>query len=200
MILEFALASLLIELTPGPNMTYLTLVSARWGRRSGLFAAAGVALGLAIIGSAAALGLTSIIVASPTLYNVLRWLGVGYLLYLAYLSWNTSIKGKVIPSGEKFFVRGLVNDLLNVKAMIFYVTVLPTFLDSRSSVSQALLLTAINIGIATVIHVTLVVMAGTLQPLLNNVKRMKYIGRGFAFALIGVAGWLAWSSSRTGLG
>jgi threonine/homoserine/homoserine lactone efflux protein len=66
--LGFALTSLLIELTPGPNMTYLALVGVQAGRRAGYAAVAGVALGLEVIGLATALGLSAVIAASPLLY------------------------------------------------------------------------------------------------------------------------------------
>ena len=72
----FALTSMLIELTPGPNMAYLAVVSATQGRRPGFAAVAGVALGLSIVGLAAALGLAALIGASPVLYQALRWGGV----------------------------------------------------------------------------------------------------------------------------
>ena len=61
---SFLLTSLLIELTPGPNMTYLALVTARDGRRAGLATVAGVALGLAVVGAIAASGVASLIQAS----------------------------------------------------------------------------------------------------------------------------------------
>ena len=68
-LLSFALASTLIELTPGPNMTYLALVSASEGRRVGFATVARIALGLAVIGLAAALGVAELINASPLAYE-----------------------------------------------------------------------------------------------------------------------------------
>ena len=80
---SFFLTSLLIEMTPGPNMTYLALVSASEGRRAGFAAVAGVAMGLAVIGVVAAFGVAEIIHASDFLYNLLRWAGVLFLFHLA---------------------------------------------------------------------------------------------------------------------
>ena len=79
----FVLASLVIELTPGPNMTYLALLAARHGRRPGYAAVVGVAVGLGVLGLLASLGLATLLQSSPPLYGVLRWGGVAYLLYLA---------------------------------------------------------------------------------------------------------------------
>ncbi len=74
----FAGTSLIIELTPGPNMAYLAVLSLSSGRKAGFAAALGVALGLMIVGFAAALGLSAVIIAVPVIYDVLRWTGIGY--------------------------------------------------------------------------------------------------------------------------
>ena len=87
-LLTFAVTCLLLELTPGPNKAYLALLSAGKGRRAGFAATLGVALGLLVVGLAAALGLTALIASSRTLYEALRWGGVLYLLWLAYEGWR----------------------------------------------------------------------------------------------------------------
>ena len=86
-LLAFILTCLVIELTPGPNMAYLALLSASIGRRAGFAATLGVALGLLIVGLAAALGLAAVIANSRLLYEALRWAGV---LYLFWLAWEAS--------------------------------------------------------------------------------------------------------------
>ena len=68
-------------------MTYLAILSATKGRRAGFAATLGVALGLSIVGLAAVLGLTALIANSRMLYEILRWGGVVYLLWLAYEGW-----------------------------------------------------------------------------------------------------------------
>lgn len=83
----FAVTCLVIELTPGPNMAYLAILSATKGRRAGFAATLGVALGLSIVGLAAVLGFTALIANSRMLYVILRWGGVVYLLWLAYEGW-----------------------------------------------------------------------------------------------------------------
>jgi threonine/homoserine/homoserine lactone efflux protein len=76
----FALTCLVIELTPGPNMAYLVVLSAGHGRRAGFAATLGIALGLLIVGIGAALGLAALISSSRLLYEALRRGGVAYLL------------------------------------------------------------------------------------------------------------------------
>ncbi|MBZ9741530.1 MULTISPECIES: LysE family translocator [unclassified Mesorhizobium] len=197
--LSFALASLLIELTPGPNMTYLALVSASDGRRAGFATVAGIAVGLALIGGIAALGVAELIQASSLLYEGLRWAGILFLLYLAWEGWTTGTD--VVSSngdpGGKYFLRGLVTNLLNPKAAIFYVAVLPTFVEpERPVLAQTALLTLTYVAVATAIHGVIVVLAGALQPFLND-PRLEQISRRLLSTLLAlVAFWFAWSTAR----
>jgi threonine/homoserine/homoserine lactone efflux protein len=193
----FALASLLIELTPGPNMTYLALVSVTVGRRAGYAATAGVALGLALLGLAAALGLAVVITESPPIYATLRWLGVAYFIYLAWDAWHDSAPSITVrvENDTGFFLRGLISNLLNPKAAIFYVAVLPTFIDpARPPEWQALTLTAIYVVVATIVHAGIVTLAGFLRPMLANDRLVSLTSRIFAVALLCIAAWLAWST------
>ena len=78
----FAVTAVLIELTPGPNMGYLAVVAASAGRRAGLAATAGVAVGLLSAGIASSLGLAAIVATSGLVYELLGWSGAFYLLWL----------------------------------------------------------------------------------------------------------------------
>lgn len=192
-IIAFSIASIVIELTPGPNMTYLALVSARDGRYYGMMTTLGVALGLAIIGFAAAFGMTNIIQSSTVYYQILRWAGVLFLFYLAYDGWVTKQENNEIISRDKswsYFSRGLITNLLNPKAALFYVAVLPTFLSANSTINQTLTLTTIYVLVASIIHIFIVVMAGSLEPLLNNKKYELYARRILSILLAVVAIWV----------
>jgi threonine/homoserine/homoserine lactone efflux protein len=186
-------------MTPGPNMTYLALVSASEGRRAGFATVAGVAMGLAVIGVVAAFGLAEIIQASDFLYNLLRWAGVLFLLYLAWDGWR--LQGHAAAESReahsRYFARGLFTNLLNPKAFIFYVAVLPTFIDQRLPlIHQAMTLTAIYVGVATFVRAVIVLLAGTLEPLLNDPRRERVGRRSLSTLLAAVALWFAWSTAR----
>lgn len=197
-LLAFALASLLIELTPGPNMAYLAILAADRGRVAGLAAVAGVALGLAGLGLLAVLGLGTLVLEHPWLYQSLRWTGVAYLLYLAWEAWRDSRKpiDAVDPNEgtRRFFLRGLITNLLNPKAALFYVTVMPGFL-STTSTREALLFGAVYVVVATLVHAVVVLLAGTVQPLLTVPARRRLMGAVFAILLVGVAGWVGYSTA-----
>ena len=196
---SFTITSILIELTPGPNMSYLALVAASEGRRYGFATVLGVALGLAIIGTAAALGVTAVIQSSDFLYQSLRWSGIAFLLYLAWDGWRdqkSTEKAQESLRMVTFFQRGLLTNLLNPKAATFYITVLPTFLPFDASLSQSLLLTGIYVGVATLIHAMIVVLAGSLMPILKDEARERVARRVLSLLLACVAIWFAFGTAR----
>ena len=196
---SFLLTSFLIEVTPGPNMTYLALVSASEGRRAGLATVAGVALGLSMIGVIAAFGVAELIQASKVLYDALRWSGVLFLLYLAWDGWRSGGDGMVSANSThgRYFLRGLVTNLLNPKAGIFYVAVLPTFMNlDAPPMAQGMTLTGIYVGTATIVHLVIVLIASTLEPVLNDPRREQIARRSLSALLALVAIWFAWSTAR----
>jgi threonine/homoserine/homoserine lactone efflux protein len=192
----FAATSVIIELTPGPNMVYLAVVAATKGRRSGYAAVAGVALGLLIVGFAAALGLAAIINASPILYQALRWGGVAYLFWLAYDGWRDA-EGAATPAPPgsrvtQYFRRGLITNLLNPKAAVFFVAVLPGFIaPAEAVVPQTLALSVIFVAVATAIHAAIVTAAAPAQKLLEDDRRSRAIRKALALALAVIAVWFA---------
>jgi len=200
-LIAFIVTSIAIELTPGPNMAYLAILSLDRGRVAGLAAVAGVALGLAVLGIAAVYGLGLLIADTRWLYETLRWAGILYLLWLAYDTWRDS--RRPVKAGEEadrlavHFRRGLVTNLLNPKAAILYVTVLPNFVDATTPTwSPSVLLTSIHVTIATAIHAAIVLAAGGLKPFVVSAKFRGRLGIAFALILVGIAVWLAISTRR----
>lgn len=200
-LLGFAATSALIELTPGPNMTWLAIVAATEGRRPGYAAVTGAALGLALVGLAAALGLAAAISASPVLYQALRWAGVGYLLWLAWDGWRGGGKayGFADPDSSHalYFRRGLITNLLNPKAAVFYVAVLPGFLSPDGPVlTETLNLSLIYVVVATTIHAAIVTAAGAAQYWLDDPVRERLLRRALSATLALVALWFAWKTGQ----
>jgi len=194
----FAVTSMVIELTPGPNMAWLAIVAATEGRRPAFAAVAGVALGLAVVGVAAALGLAALVAASPALYQALRWAGVFYLLWLAWDGW----RGGDAPVGLGrdgrvmiCFRRGLITNLLNPKAAVFYIAVLPGFVDPGARVTQAtLFLSMIYVAVATAIHAGIAAAAGTARRLFEAPEKERLLRRALSLVLAMIALWFAWKT------
>lgn len=200
-LLGFALAVLVIEVTPGPNMAWLAILSASSGRRAGLSAVAGIALGLLVIGAAAGLGLAALIAAAPALYEILRWGGALFLIYLAWEGWREA--GETSPAQPpdgslKHFSRGFLINALNPKAALFFVAVLPEFIDPAGSLPvQAALLTILSVVIATLIHAGIVLAAAPAHGLLTDPDRLKTLRRALSVLLVGIAVWLFVETGRT---
>jgi threonine/homoserine/homoserine lactone efflux protein len=198
----FASTCFVIELTPGPNMAYLAVLSAGQGRRAGYAATLGIALGLLIVGVVAALGLAAVISSSRLLYEVLRWGGVTYLLWLAWDGWRDAAEtspARTDGGGAQatVFMRGLITNLLNPKAAVFYVAVLPTFVDpARPVLGQTLLLSIVYVVVATLIHTTIVLLAGSARPFLEDADRSRSVRRALSIVLGAIAVWFAFSSAR----
>lgn len=191
--LALAFTSLIVELTPGPNMAWLAILSATEGRRRGLAAVAGVALGLALVGVAAAIGIAAVIKAQPLLFNALRWSGIFYLLFLAWQAWSGAEKADDAGLGQtgwRYFRQGTLTNVLNPKAAVFYLTILPEFLPPAAGWTLSLGFSAIYVGVASAVHVAIVLLAGVASGWLGDPARVARARRVMALALVGVAIWL----------
>jgi threonine/homoserine/homoserine lactone efflux protein len=191
--LGFAFAVLLIELTPGPNMAWLAGLAATEGRRSGLAAVWGVALGLLANGVLAALGLAAVLQAAPQLWNGLRYAGAGMMLVLAVQAWRGAGDGARQAghgaSTRRAFATGALINLLNPKAYVFFLVVAPQFMrQSAFGLREALLLSLISTAIATVIHLAIVLAGDKAHGWLSDPTRTKTVRRCFAGVMLLVAG------------
>jgi len=198
-ILPFLLAVSLIELTPGPNMGYLAALSASEGRVAGFKAVLGVTAGLAFYMLLAVFGVAELIAAAPLAYGALRWAGVLYLLYLAWEAWRGAREtspGHTRDVDHAPFWRGLIANLLNPKAAVFYVTLLPGFIadDHAAFWVQALILGSAHLVIAFLIHGLIVVGAARAGQLIAATSHAPTARRAMAVGIAFIAVWLAWET------
>lgn len=183
-------------------MAYLAVLSASEGRKPGFAATAGIALGLLGIGMTAALGVAALISNSEPAYQALRWGGIVYLLWLSWDSWKkeNDSPAESLATREtnmKFFYRGLIVNILNPKAAVFYVAILPGFIaPHNSTITQAILLTITYVLIATTIHSLIVTLAGTAHDFLEDPRRRLLTRRVFAVILAIIALWFALTTGR----
>jgi threonine/homoserine/homoserine lactone efflux protein len=167
-LLLFVAASVLLALTPGPNLLYLISRTLAQGRTAGLVSLAGTTSGFVIHILAAALGLSAVFVAVPLAYEALRWAGAAYLLWLAWDALRSEDAGagllatRALPAAApaKLFRTGLLTSILNPKVALFYLALFPQFVEpSRGNVlAQSLVLGLVQIAVA-VIGDTLFVLA-----------------------------------------
>lgn len=198
-ILSFLLAVSLIELTPGPNMGYLAALSASDGRVAGFKAVLGVTTGLAFYMLLAVFGVAELIAAAPLVYGALRWAGVLYLLYLAWEAWRGASEtspGHASDADHRPFWRGFLANVLNPKAAVFYVTLLPGFIadDHAAFWLQALILGTAHLVIAFLIHGLIVLGASRAGRVIAATSHAPTARRVLAVGIALIAVWLAWET------
>jgi len=164
----FALASVLLALTPGPNLLYLVSRTLCQGRTAGLISLAGTTSGFLFYALSAALGLTAVFVAVPVLFEVVRWAGAAYLLWLAWDAVRPHGSGGLFARRDLPLVRpaalfrtGVITSILNPKVALFYLALFPQFVDPArgSLLAQSLVLAAIQIVIDALIDSLFVLAA-----------------------------------------
>ncbi len=192
----FLLTALVFELTPGPNVAYLSILGATQGRRVGMSGVIGVTLGLCVVGAAAMAGLSALLQATPFLFHALRWAGAGYLMWLAWDTWQgadpTAPPDKIRITAQEAFFHGFILNLLNPKTLLFYAVVLPGFVPvGPQMVAQTIVLVLFTICLSTAYHSGLVLLAGSAQGHVTQSPYGGVIRRGMALALAGVAIWFA---------
>ena len=190
-IIGFALAVLLIELTPGPNMAWLAGLAATEGRQAGFAAVIGIAMGLLANGILAALGLAALLEASPHLLVALRVAGAVMMVWLAIDAWRGAYRvAPPLPdrTARRALLTGAFINLLNPKAYLFFVVVAPQFLHGGTlRLGNALLLAVISAAIATGIHIAIVAAGSQAQAWLSDPARTRTVRRGFALVMLAVA-------------
>lgn len=131
----FVLASIVLGVTPGPDMTFFLSKTVAQSRKAGFAAFAGATTGIAIHTVLVAIGLSALLAASATAFTVLKFVGAAYLAYLAYdaLKHGSSLSLSSTAKPESLhaiYVKGLLINLLNPKIIIFFVTFLPQFVSA----------------------------------------------------------------------
>ena len=182
-------------------MAYLATLTIDRGRAAGLLATGGVAAGLSVHAIVAAFGLGALIGSSPIIYELLRWIGVGYILFLAWETWQVDDNSHGYQVGAvpgSLFLRGFLSNVFNPKSILFFVSVVPGFVRYGSGdpglLVQLARLGAVYVTIASTIHASIVLLADQIRPWLMTAARRSPIRRLLSFALLLVAAWLAWTS------
>jgi threonine/homoserine/homoserine lactone efflux protein len=175
-LLGFALVSLGIVLTPGPNMIYLVSRSLTQGPAAGIVSLGGVALGFVFYMLCAAFGITALLFAVPYAYDALRFAGAAYLLWLAWQALKPNgrspfqVKKLQVNGPRKLFAMGFVTNLLNPKIAMLYLALLPQFIDPTvgSVLTQSLVLGAIQTVISVSVNAGIALAAGSIARFLGT--------------------------------
>jgi len=195
-LLAFAVATVVIALSPGPDMALQLSRTVNYGRPHGLLCMAGAMTGIVVHTTLVALGISVLIVAAPTLFLGLKIAGALYLLYLAYQAivhgggLKIAAKAKRMPTLYESYASGIGINLLNPKVVLFFVTFLPQFVErSDANASGKLfflgaefILVSIPFGILTVLAAEQVARLLTRTKWVQKVLNWSFAGVFTTFA------------------
>lgn len=206
-LLLFAGAALMMALSPGPNMVYLLSRSICQGRKAGVVSLLGVVAGFFAHLIAAAGGLAALFVAVPLAYEVLKWLGAAYLLHLAWQAVKpgarSALEARQLKDDRpaKLFWMGFLTNLLNPKAAVLYVSILPQFVspEQGSILAQSLMLGMVQISVSFTVNLAIVLGASRMARWFGRHPRGAVVQRHvMGLTLAGLA--LRMALSRQGAG
>lgn len=155
--LAFMVAGLALNLTPGPDMTYVATRTLAEGRAAGVASALGIGAGSLVHTLLAALGLSSLLAYAPYAFEVVKYAGAAYLLWIAIRLWRSSDAGsasaEAAPIGARqAFIEGLLTNVLNPKVALFFLSLLPQFIERSGNVGLQMLV----LGLAFTVSGTIV--------------------------------------------
>jgi threonine/homoserine/homoserine lactone efflux protein len=181
----FAAACLALTATPGPDMLLIASRSVSQGKASGFATLAGIQVGTYCHALAAALGLSQLFLAVPIAYDVVRYVGAAYLLYLAWQTFRSAGPGpetspapaagsRRYPSGV-VFRQGLATNLLNPKMALFVLALFPQFVkpDAGSVAVQIMLLATLLNLIGLLVNGAVILTASRLGNVLSGRSRWR---------------------------
>lgn len=170
-LLLFALAALILAITPGPNMVYLISRTLSQGQKAGLISLLGVIIGFLFHIVLVSFGLTAVLFTIPYAYTVLKWAGALYLVYLAFQALKPNGKNIFtveqtlkVDAPSKLFSIGFLTNVLNPKVAVFYLSLFPQFIKPAygSIFFQSLTLGTTQLVISFLTNLLIILFAAKL--------------------------------------
>lgn len=193
-LLVFLVGSLVVTVVPGPDMALITRQVVTRGRRAAQATILGNLSGLVVHASALAVGLSAILVASATAYNVVKLAGAGYLVFLGLQSLHqarrtraetNTASPKLAPKRGNPYLQGLISTVLNPKPALFFVSYLPQFVDRHGPVTlQVSFLAAIHILVGFVWLTTYASLVSRMQVAITRPRIKAALERATGAVLI----------------
>ena len=188
----------LVSLAPGPNVMFIMSQAALRGHRAGLMAGFGIQVANVVYFALTALGLAGLIATSPLAFFVLKWVGAGYLALIGTLALLRSLKAHIPPDasqpapviavGRGAFFDGLMLRFGNPKTIIWFITLLPQFIDARGDVlSQTLVIGVVGTVIDMTVQWMYTHLGGSLSRFLAKPHIRKWFERGVGIVFIALA-------------
>lgn len=197
--LAFFAACWVISLSPGAGAIASMSSGLQYGFWRGYWNALGLQLGLIVQIAVIAAGVGAILAASSTAFQIIKWFGVAYLVYLAYRQWRAlpmdmTDESAVRPLGKPLTLvfRGFLVNVSNPKALVFMLAVLPQFINPHAPLlGQYLAITVTMIGVDMLVMAGYTGLASRVLRLLRTPRQQKRLNRTFAGLFLGAATFLA---------
>lgn len=196
-------AAFVLAVTPGPGIFYVLTRSIKGGYGEGYASALGTTVGGFGHVIAAALGLSAVLATSAVAFNIIKYAGAAYLIYLGIktiLSKDdhalSDIEADTNPNRRQWwqaFYQGITTEVLNPKTALFFLAFIPQFIDpTQSVVSQFLLLGTISVAMNTAADIVVVTLAGPIADRLKRSARLRtFQRRATGIGLIGLGVYVA---------
>src|SRR5499426_617450 len=190
----FLVITAVLVVTPGPIVTLVIATGAREGTRAALTTVVGTTLGNAVLLGAIAFGLSWVVRNAATLFEILRWVGAAYLIWLGIQAWRHAGEDGAadLPRGHVHVWRGFWVALLNPKTIAFFTAFLPQFVDASLPIErQLLVMCAVTVVLAALSDAAWAIAAGLGRAWFMTSWRARLLGRLSGMALIGGGIWLS---------
>jgi threonine/homoserine/homoserine lactone efflux protein len=183
----FMLAALALNLTPGPDIAYVATRTLAEGRPAGIASALGVGAASLVHTTLAALGLSSLFLYAPLLFDIVKYAGAAYLVWLAIRLWRDN--SGALAAGDaprigvrRAFLEGAVTNLLNPKVALFFLALLPQFVDvGRGGVAGQMLLLGLAFNVSgTIVNVAVAALTARARSAVGASPRFARILRRLA--------------------
>lgn len=184
-LMVFATAILIASIVPGPDFAMVTRNTMLGGRAAGMWTAMGVALGICVWVVATSFGLAALLAASVLAFTVVKIAGAAYLVYLGVRSIISALKDRRKPVADlglsreithwQAFRTGLLTNVLNPKALVFFTALVPQFIDGGSGLVQIGGLAAVAAAVNGVWFLALANLVGLLRKVFDNPKVRAWI-------------------------
>jgi homoserine/homoserine lactone efflux protein len=194
--ITYFIATIILSLSPGPGVFSSISSGLHHGLRLGLWNGVGMQAANMILVGIVSLGLGAILLASETLFALVKWLGVAYLVYLGVVTWRAPARGfqdnphDEAQTARDVFLRGFFVNITNPKGIIFFAAILPQFIDvARPQLQQYAILAATTFAVDLVVMMGYTALAAKVLRLMRDPGHLRWVNRGLggAFVAAGVA-------------
>jgi threonine/homoserine/homoserine lactone efflux protein len=194
----FIVVTTLVSLAPGPNTMFVMSQAALRSPTAGIFAGFGIETANVGYFALTALGLTTVLVTSPFVFDVLKWIGAGYLAILGLIAFIRSFRQGLqqdeiepppeVHSSHGAYFDGLMIGLGNPKTIIYFAALLPQFIDpSRDIVMQAAAVCIVGTAIDLGVQWLYANAGGVLSQFMNRPRIRRWFERGLGVVFMGLA-------------